>query len=170
MARELAYNDEAASEYDRAFAARLDTLSAVSLERRSGSARHEDILDVATGTGLAAAACSRAVGPTGQVVAADLSEAMVEQAKRNLNSVSNVTFAVEDGQALSFEDGSFDALTCSLGLMFFPDPARGLAEFFACPSPRRTCCGVRPHSPRTVLQWPDQCRHSPTLARDQRGD
>ncbi len=26
-------------------------------------------------------------------------------------------------------DGSFDALICSLGLMFFPDPRRGLSEF-----------------------------------------
>lgn len=35
----------------------------------------------------------------------------------------------EDGQGLSFSDGSFDAVVCSLGLMFFPDPTRGLAEF-----------------------------------------
>ncbi|TIL31160.1 MAG: methyltransferase domain-containing protein, partial [Mesorhizobium sp.] len=34
-----------------------------------------------------------------------------------------------DGQALSFPDESFDAVVCSLGLMFFPDPLRGLAEF-----------------------------------------
>jgi SAM-dependent methyltransferase len=37
--------------------------------------------------------------------------------------------AIEDGQALSFPDGSFDAVVCSLGLMFFPEPLRGLAEF-----------------------------------------
>jgi SAM-dependent methyltransferase len=36
---------------------------------------------------------------------------------------------VEDGQALSFLDGSFEAVLCNLGLMFFPDPVRGLSEF-----------------------------------------
>jgi SAM-dependent methyltransferase len=37
--------------------------------------------------------------------------------------------SVEDGQALSFSDGSFDAVLCNLGLMFFPNPVRGLSEF-----------------------------------------
>jgi ubiquinone/menaquinone biosynthesis C-methylase UbiE len=77
------------------------------------------VLDIATGTGLAAAECLRAVGPTGHVVAADLSEAMVEQARQRLGTASNVSVAVEDGQSISFADGSFDALICSLGLMFF---------------------------------------------------
>ena len=43
--------------------------------------------------------------------------------------VSNAFVTVEDGQALSFPDGSFDAVLCNLGLMFFPDPVRGLSEF-----------------------------------------
>jgi ubiquinone/menaquinone biosynthesis C-methylase UbiE len=94
------------------------------------------VLDIATGTGLAAAECLRAVGPAGHVVAADLSEAMVEQAKQRLSSAPNVTFAVENGQSLSFADDSFDALICSLGLMFFPDPSRGLSEFFRVLRPR----------------------------------
>src|SRR5258707_14875045 len=34
-----------------------------------------------------------------------------------------------DGEALPFKDASFDAVVCQLGLQFFPDPARGLAEF-----------------------------------------
>jgi SAM-dependent methyltransferase len=36
---------------------------------------------------------------------------------------------VEDAQALSFSDETFDAVVCNLGLMFFPEPARGLSEF-----------------------------------------
>jgi ubiquinone/menaquinone biosynthesis C-methylase UbiE len=36
---------------------------------------------------------------------------------------------VTDGQALAFCDACFDSVLCQLGLMFFPDPARGLAEF-----------------------------------------
>jgi len=54
---------------------------------------------------------------------------MLEGVKRRLGGLPNVSFAVEDGQALSFPDGDFDAVVCSLGLMLFPDPARDLAEF-----------------------------------------
>jgi ubiquinone/menaquinone biosynthesis C-methylase UbiE len=95
------------------------------------------VLDVATGTGLAAEACLRTVGPNGHVVIADLSTAMVEQAKRRLGAARNVTFAVENGQSLSFADQSFDAVICSLELMFFPDPLRGLSEFLRVLGPGR---------------------------------
>jgi SAM-dependent methyltransferase len=40
-----------------------------------------------------------------------------------------VRLEVLDGQALPFPDRQFDAVTCQLGLMFFPDPVRGLSEF-----------------------------------------
>src|SRR5215813_7668919 len=46
-----------------------------------------------------------------------------------LGHAKNASIAVEDGQALSFSEGSFDAVVCSLGLMLFPDPLRGLTEF-----------------------------------------
>jgi Methyltransferase domain len=46
-----------------------------------------------------------------------------------LRKAANVLVSVEDAQALSFPDGSFDAVLCNLGLMFFPDPVRSLSEF-----------------------------------------
>jgi ubiquinone/menaquinone biosynthesis C-methylase UbiE len=128
MAKELAYHGEAAVGYDRAFAhvSRHFLPFLLSAARVASGMK---VLDIATGTGLAAAESLLVVGPTGHVVAADVSEAMVGQARQRLSAAANVTFAVEDGQSLSFADSSFDALTCSLGLMFFPDPSRGLSEF-----------------------------------------
>jgi ubiquinone/menaquinone biosynthesis C-methylase UbiE len=128
MAGELAYRDEAAAEYDRAFA-HVSQHFVPFLLSTARLAPGMHVLDIATGTGLAAAEASTLVGPTGRVVAADMSEAMVGQARERLGAVPNVSFAVEDGQSLSFANGSFDAVICSLGLMFFPDPARGLSEF-----------------------------------------
>jgi SAM-dependent methyltransferase len=58
---------------------------------------------------------------------------MLEKARRNLDGLS-VGVTVMDGQLLPCPDGSFDAVICQLGLMFFPDPAGGLAEF------RRVLC------------------------------
>jgi len=54
---------------------------------------------------------------------------MVGKARERLGTAPNVSVSVEDGQALSFSDESFDAVLCNLGLMFFPDPVRGLSEF-----------------------------------------
>ena len=87
------------------------------------------VLDVATGTGLAAEAALAAVGLSGSVVAADISRPMVGRARDRLGGAPNAIVSVEDGQSLTFEDESFDAVLCSLGLMFFPDPAQGLSEF-----------------------------------------
>jgi ubiquinone/menaquinone biosynthesis C-methylase UbiE len=87
------------------------------------------VLDIATGTGLSADPALAAVGPTGHVTAADLSPTMAEKARERLGKAPNVLVSVEDGQALSFPDRSFDAVLCNLGLLFFPDPVRGLSEF-----------------------------------------
>jgi SAM-dependent methyltransferase len=54
---------------------------------------------------------------------------MAEKARERLGKAPNVSVSVEDGQGLSFPDESFDAVLCNLGLMFFPDPVRGLSEF-----------------------------------------
>ncbi len=87
------------------------------------------VLDIATGSGVAAAAAVEVVGPSGQVIAADVSPAMLDKARQRIGEPENVAFAVEDGQALTFPDCAFDAVLCAMGLMFFPNPARGLAEF-----------------------------------------
>ena len=128
MSGELTYKDEAAAGYDRGFG-RVSTHFVPFLLRAAHIAPGTRVLDIAAGTGLAAEAALALLGPTGHVTAADLSAAMVEKARARLGNAKNVSVAIEDGQALSFSDESFDAVVCSLGLMFFPDPLRGLAEF-----------------------------------------
>jgi ubiquinone/menaquinone biosynthesis C-methylase UbiE len=128
MPEELTFKDEAAAEYDRAFA-HVTAYFMPFLLRAARLAPGMRVLDIATGTGLSAEAALAAVGPTGHVTAADLSPAMAAKARARLGKAPNVAVSVEDGQALSFPDESFDAVLCNLGLMFFPDPVRGLAEF-----------------------------------------
>src|SRR5215831_15539753 len=127
-AEELLFKGEAAAEYDRAFA-HVTRYFMPFLLRAADVTPGMRILDVATGTGLSAEAALAAVGPTGHVTASDLSPAMVDKARERLGNATNASVSVEDGQALSFSDGSFDAVLCNLGLMFFPDPGRGLSEF-----------------------------------------
>jgi ubiquinone/menaquinone biosynthesis C-methylase UbiE len=128
MAEELDFKNEAAAEYDRAFA-HVTAHFMPFLLRAAHIAPGMQVLDIATGTGLSAEAALAAVGPTGHVIAADVSPAMVQKARERLAKAPNVSVSVEDGQALSFGDCSFDAVLCNLGLMFFPDPVRGLSEF-----------------------------------------
>jgi ubiquinone/menaquinone biosynthesis C-methylase UbiE len=128
MADELAYKEEAAAEYDRAYS-HVSAHFVPFLLRAARVAPGQRVLDVAAGTGIAAEAALAVVGPGGSIVAADFSPEMVEKARQRLGHASNTSVAVEDGQALSFPDESFDAVLCSVGLMFFRDPARGLSEF-----------------------------------------
>jgi ubiquinone/menaquinone biosynthesis C-methylase UbiE len=128
MAEELAFKDEAAAEYDRAFS-HVTAHFMPFLLRAAHVAPGMHVLDIATGTGLSADAALAAVGSSGQVMAADVSPAMAKMARERLGKARNVSVSVEDGQALSFADSSFDAVLCNLGLMFFPDPVRGLSEF-----------------------------------------
>jgi len=113
--------------YDELFA-RATQLFIPSLLRAAHLAAGQAVLDVATGTGAAARAVADVVGPLGSVIGGDISPAMLEVARRNLKGL-RVTLQILDGQALPFPDGSFDAVTCQLGLMFFSEPARGLSEF-----------------------------------------
>jgi ubiquinone/menaquinone biosynthesis C-methylase UbiE len=129
MGKELSYRAEAAAEYDRAFS-HVSAYFLPSLLRAARIAPGQRVLDVATGTGLAAEAACSIVGPAGSVLATDMSPEMVDKARgRLVEQWPNAAVAVEDGQALSFSNDSFDAVLCSLGLMFFPDPARALAGF-----------------------------------------
>jgi ubiquinone/menaquinone biosynthesis C-methylase UbiE len=128
MADELSFRAEAAAEYDRAFS-HVSTHFLPFVLRAAGLAPGQRVLDVATGTGLSAAAALDAVGAAGSVLATDVSPEMVEKAGQRLARSPNAAVAVADGQALGLPEASFDAVICSLGLMFFPEPARGLAGF-----------------------------------------
>jgi ubiquinone/menaquinone biosynthesis C-methylase UbiE len=125
---ELSYRDEAARSYDRAVA-HVSMHFVPFLLRAARLQPGHRVLDAATGTGIAAEAALAVVGSGGHVMAADVSSALVERARQRLSDSPNTSVVVADCQSLSFDDGIFDAVLCSLGLMFFADPSRGLAEF-----------------------------------------
>lgn len=80
------------------------------------------LLIVGGGTG-----CDLPLLPEGvRAVCTDLTPGMLEKARRRARP--GVEFAVMDGQALEFEEASFDAVLLHLILAVIPDPARCLAE------------------------------------------
>lgn len=88
------------------------------------------VLDVAAGAGDQTLEIAQRIGPTGHVLATDLSPDILRFAAENAVAAGyrNVATRVCDGENLAVEDAQFDAAVCRLGLMFFTDPLRGLSE------------------------------------------
>jgi ubiquinone/menaquinone biosynthesis C-methylase UbiE len=70
---ELTFRAEAAAEYDRAFA-HVSSHFLPFVLRAARLAPGHRVLDVATGTGISAEAALTTVGPSGSVVATDISQ------------------------------------------------------------------------------------------------
>lgn len=89
------------------------------------------LLDLACGTGEPAITLARAVGPTGSVVATDLSRGTLTAAREQIQRhglEGRVTVREADMEHLPFADGEFDGVSCRLGIMFVPDVGRALRE------------------------------------------
>jgi len=121
--------DKAAGEYERYWASALEPAQN-KLLRMSSLRRGERVLDVACGTGLVSLRAASTVGEGGSVLAVDLSDEMVKDVANAAKeqSLSQVTAARMDAQALTVKDGAYDVALCALGLMYVPDPSLALKE------------------------------------------
>ena len=88
------------------------------------------VLDLAAGAGGQTIAAARRVGPTGSVLATDISPAILDYAAEAAGAagLANVEVREMDGEALDLDDGSFDAVISRVGLIYFPDQQRALRE------------------------------------------
>ncbi|MFP6748666.1 MAG: methyltransferase domain-containing protein [Alphaproteobacteria bacterium] len=88
------------------------------------------VLDLASGVGEPALSMSELVGPRGSVTATDLVAEMLAGAECRAadQGLSNMRFQVTPMEELPFEDDSFDAVTCRIGLMYTPSPERAAAQ------------------------------------------
>ena len=98
----------------------------------AGIAPGHRVLVVGTGIGEEALDAATRVGSAGQVVATDISAAMILEATRAVANakVTNVRCLVMDAQHLSFRPSTFDAVISRNTLMFIPDLPHALAEMY----------------------------------------
>lgn len=127
----MAYNfDTIARTYDR-----LNRVMTLSLDRRWRKRAAQcivspaKVLDIACGTGdMAIELAKRGCTVTG----VDISEEMLAIAKRKAASanfqLSTVNFQLGNAEALPFDDGEFDAVTCAFGIRNFVHLEKGLEE------------------------------------------
>lgn len=123
--------DRAAPCYEALWRAQLAPVQARLLEAiavRPG----EQVLDVACGTGLVSLAAARATGARGTVLGTDLSQEMVDAARRRarLQGLHQAHFQRMDAQHLDVPDAAFDVALCSLGLMYLTQPEGALQEMW----------------------------------------
>lgn len=88
------------------------------------------VLDIAAGAGEQSITTAQKVGPSGEVLATDISSNILEYAQKmaEQNGLSNIKTKVMDGENLTLEDASFDAVISRVGLIYFPDQQRALKE------------------------------------------
>jgi ubiquinone/menaquinone biosynthesis C-methylase UbiE len=93
-------------------------------------------LDVCCGSGVLTEAIVNRRAPA-QVVGMDASPQQISYA-REYRSQPNVTFETGDAMHLGFNDASFDAIVCGLGLNYLPDPTDALREMRRVAAPQGT--------------------------------
>lgn len=131
------------------------------------------ILDLGTGSGVAAIETSKSVQSLGLVVGIDRSDAMITLARRKVAraGLSNVRFIKMSGEDLRFPDGFFDIAISNCGIGIY-DFSRGLKEILRVLRPGGVLVfndwhliDVKPH--RTFGEVLGKCRTgnpSPQLA------
>jgi len=86
----------------------------------------ERVLDVAAGNGNATLAFARRFC---DVTSTDYVPALLENSRARAEAEgTNVRYQVEDAETLSFEDGEFDGVTSTFGVMFTPDQEKAASE------------------------------------------
>jgi SAM-dependent methyltransferase len=100
---------------------------AADLARRLADRRLASVLELAAGTGVVTRAMARTLPRDVEIVATDLNPPMIDHA-RAVGTVRDVEWRQADAMNLPFPDGSFDAVVCQFGVMFFPEKPKAFSE------------------------------------------
>jgi ubiquinone/menaquinone biosynthesis C-methylase UbiE len=114
--------------YDRFLVPLLFEPYARDLAARVAKANPQDVLETAAGTGVVTRAIAARLSKSARIVATDLNQPMLNQAKSRQPGGRRIEWKQADALALPFKEHSFDAVLCQFGVMFFPDKVRGYKE------------------------------------------
>ncbi len=119
---------EARTDYDNDFTYRR----AIPLVELANLQPGQDILDVATGTGIVAIAAAQRVGAEGQVIGVDFTPGMLDQARRKITvtGLQNIEFIEADAELIDFENERFDAIFCATAIVLLSDISAALCNWY----------------------------------------
>ena len=91
----------------------------------------EQVLDIATGTGMVAIPAAQAVHPEGRVHAIDIADGMLAKAHKNItkHALTNIDLYNMDAENIEFRSNYFDLITCGFGIFFLPDPYQAIKSW-----------------------------------------
>ncbi|MFF4159689.1 class I SAM-dependent methyltransferase [Streptomyces sp. NPDC001678] len=131
------YKSEVAAAFDRAAAAydRLGVEFFTPMGRRLvdrvAPLPGERVLDVGCGRGACVFPAAERVGAAGSVVGIDIAPGMIEETAKEAarQGAGNVRLRVMDGEYPDFPEETFDVVTGSYSVIFFPDAPAALARY-----------------------------------------
>ena len=100
---------------------------AVDLVSRLASRSLTRVLEIAAGTGVVTRNLASALPESVSIVATDLNQPMLDLASA-VGTPRPVEWRQADATQLPFGNGTFDAVVCQFGVMFFPDRAKAFLE------------------------------------------
>jgi SAM-dependent methyltransferase len=120
-------NRSAADVYEEFFVPALFQGWAGPVSEAAGLKPGARVLDVACGTGVLAREALTRIQPGGSLVGLDVNDGMLAVARRR---TPEIDWRQGLAESLPFDDGSFDAVVCQFGLMFFEDRVAALKEMW----------------------------------------
>ena len=100
---------------------------ALDLAQRLASKAPTRVLEIAAGTGVVTRALASTLPESASIVATDLNQPMLDLAHA-IGTQHPVEWRQADAMQLPFGDGTFDAVACQFGVMFFPDKVKAFSE------------------------------------------
>lgn len=122
--------------YDQGLGPMIFVDYAADIAQRAAAGNPARVLETAAGTGIVTRKLRDALPAGAHLTAADLNPSMLDLARSKFRSSEQIAFQPADATALLFADGSFDAVVCQFGLMFFPDKPKSYSEVFRVLAPR----------------------------------
>ncbi len=135
MSSDAAFIGSIPEHYDQGLGPMIFVDYAADIARRAAALSPARVLETAAGTGIVTRALRNALPADARLTATDLNPPMLEVARAKFRAGEQVEFQPADAMALPFADGSFEAVVCQFGVMFFPDKGKSYREVFRVLAP-----------------------------------
>ena len=97
---------------------------------RANINENDRVLDIGCGGGQTSFQASQLVGYSGQVLGADISEALLNLARSKFSNTGNLDFSLCDAQNHKFQSNEFDKIISRFGVMFFENPVEAFRNIY----------------------------------------